>query len=73
MTKQIIQRCEYCNEETRHDVFKKEATTPRGAYIRRKVKRCRRCGTRTIENRSMKKVRIIKGFNLDNSQNIYFK
>lgn len=57
-----IQKCKICDEETCHDVGKKQATQPRGAYIKRTTSRCRKCGTREIKN--MKKgMRTIVGQN----------
>lgn len=60
--KQVLQKCLYCNEETIHDVGKKEATQPRGSYLRRRTSRCRRCGTREINN-AKKGRRVIRGKN----------
>jgi len=59
-TKETI--CNQCNEETLHDVGKKQATTRSGSYTKRTTSRCRKCGTREIANRKTGK-RIIKGYN----------
>ncbi len=57
-----LKRCEICNEETLHDIGKKQATSRSGAYIRRNTSRCRKCGTREIVNRKTGR-RVISGEN----------
>jgi len=58
-----IQRCEICKEDTIHDIGKKQATSKRGAYLRRSTKRCRKCGTKEIYNVKKKERKLIKGEN----------
>ena len=57
-----LKQCVKCEEETRHDESKKQGTSSRGAYLKRKVSRCRKCGTREIHNQKMGR-RIIAGKN----------
>ena len=56
------QRCNICNDETLHDIGKKQSTNKSSAYNRRTTSRCRRCGTKEIVNK-VKGKRIIKGKN----------
>ena len=58
-----IQKCSICNEETIHDIGKKQATNRSKAYTRRITTRCRKCGTKEVNNMKMGK-RIIRGHNL---------
>jgi len=64
-TKETI--CSRCNEETLHDIGKKQATNRSGSYTRRTTSRCRMCGTKEITNRKTGK-RIIKGYNQNESE-----
>ena len=57
-----IQRCSVCNEETVHDVGMKQAHNGDKHHIRRSTSRCRKCGTKEINNRKNGK-RIIAGKN----------
>ena len=57
-----LQSCVVCNEETVHDVEKKQGTNKTGAYLRRRTSRCRNCGRREIENRKKGK-RVVSGKN----------
>jgi len=60
--KQQLEHCSICNEETLHDVGKKMATNKSRPYLRRTTSRCRKCGTKEINN-SSKGRRIIQGQN----------
>ncbi len=55
--------CERCEEETIHDVGKKQAHKRDTHYTRRKTSRCRKCGTREIINRRTDR-RIVGGKNI---------
>lgn len=57
-----LERCNVCNEETFHNIGKKQATAPRGGYTRRKISKCRKCGTKEINNTKQGR-RIIQGKN----------
>ena len=57
-----LQVCNRCNEETFHDVGKKMGHKGDTHYIRRTTSRCRRCGTKEINNKNKGK-RIIPGQN----------
>lgn len=48
--KEKILRCEYCNEETRHLVFRVGSTRKGSRKSRRDVKHCTECNKRTIKN-----------------------
>ena len=61
-----LQKCSNCNEETIHDVGKKQATTKSSAYTRRSTSRCRQCGDREIVNRKTGR-RVLKGHNTPSS------
>ena len=65
--KTIIQKCQKCEEDTVHDVGKKQATTKAKSYTRRSTSRCRQCGTKEINNSKTGR-RIISGTNLYNAQ-----
>lgn len=54
-----IQKCDRCEEETVQDVGKKQSKEK----IKRKTVRCRKCGTRIIDNKKMGK-RVIPGNNI---------
>ncbi len=54
-----IEKCEVCSEETVQDIGKKQATNKSSVYVRRRTSRCRRCGTRTIDNKRRRNVKII--------------
>lgn len=58
-----LKQCIKCEEETRHDEGKNQATSKRGAYNKRTTSRCRRCGTREIYNIKTKKRYSIAGKN----------
>ncbi len=58
-----LKRCEKCNEETLHDIGKKQAHRGETHHIRRSTSRCRKCGTREIVNRKTGRI-IISGKNL---------
>ena len=62
MSKVKIRLCNKCNEETWHDIGKKQATTRSGSYTRRSTIRCRRCGTKEIVNKTKGK-RTVAGKN----------
>ena len=48
-----LQKCSKCNEETLHDTRKVISGERSGKhYIRRTVIRCRKCGTKEINNRN---------------------
>ena len=54
--------CSVCGEETIHDVGIKQAHKGDKYYIRRSTSRCRKCGTKEINNKTNGK-RIIIGKN----------
>ena len=54
--------CPVCNEITLHDVGMKLSHKTDKHYIRRSTSRCRKCGTREINNKANGK-RIINGKN----------
>lgn len=59
-----LQFCQKCNEETLHDIGKKQSGDRSGKhYITRTTMRCRNCGIKEINNRK-KGRKIIKGTNL---------
>lgn len=57
-----LRYCDVCKEETLQDIGKKQATSQRGAYLKRGTVRCRKCGTKEINNSHSGK-RIITGKN----------
>ena len=60
-----LQNCSKCNEETLHDIGKKQSGERSGKhYVTRTTTRCRQCGTKEINNRKTGK-RIIRGTNKD--------
>jgi len=57
-----LQVCSKCNEETWHDIGKKQAHSGDTHYTKRTTSRCRQCGTKEINNKQNGK-RIIPGRN----------
>lgn len=58
-----MQHCSQCNEETPHNVGKKQATSKSNAYVRRRTSKCKQCGKREIDNIKTRKKTIIAGKN----------
>lgn len=56
------EHCSICGEETLHDIGMKQAHKRDKHYIRRTTSRCRRCGTKEINNK-IKGRKIIVGKN----------
>ena len=53
------ERCSVCGEDTIHDVGMKQAHKGDKHHIRRSTSRCRKCGTKVINNRAKGKRTII--------------